>query len=95
MNINIEKFFQFAIKNGQLQDILKGNNNTGDIVKIATENGYIFTEEELQSALNQIRLSKVDEAELDTQALANVAGGMMPTGPKRTPWATCGYTCGC
>uniref|UniRef100_B8HVI0 Nif11 domain-containing protein n=1 Tax=Cyanothece sp. (strain PCC 7425 / ATCC 29141) TaxID=395961 RepID=B8HVI0_CYAP4 len=94
MNINIEKFFQFAVKNGQVQDILKDNNNTREIVKIATENGYVFTEEELQVALNQIHLSKVDEAELDTQALASVAGGRLPE-PKRSPWQSCGYTCGC
>ena len=89
MNINIEKFFQFAVKNGQLQDILKDNNTTREIVKIATSNGYVFTEEELQFALNQIQLSNVDEAELDTESLYSVAGGMGPREPKRTPWKGC------
>uniref|UniRef100_B8HVI1 Nif11 domain-containing protein n=1 Tax=Cyanothece sp. (strain PCC 7425 / ATCC 29141) TaxID=395961 RepID=B8HVI1_CYAP4 len=94
MNINIEKFFQFAVRNGQLQEILKDNNSTREIVKVATENGYYFTEAELQVALNQIYLSKEDEAELNDYTLSSIAGGI-PSRPWPTQWNSCGYTCGC
>ena len=89
MNTNIEQFFQSAAQNSQLQEILEANNTPSGIVNIANQYGYKFSEEELKSVLNQIQLSNVDEAELDTESLYSVAGGMGPREPKRTPWKGC------
>jgi predicted ribosomally synthesized peptide with nif11-like leader len=71
----IKKFQEKANQNEEMQDELKNIGN--DIIKIteyANKKGFTFTQQELQTAIDEKKASQTDEA-LSDEDLEKVAGG--------------------
>ena len=70
----VKGFFDFAKTSEEIQLQLKNGASYEGIVKIASDKGYNFTEQDLQSYATNL----VGKEELSEQELEAVAGGVNP-----------------
>ncbi|MBE9234126.1 Nif11-like leader peptide family RiPP precursor [Cuspidothrix issatschenkoi LEGE 03284] len=71
----VEKMFQAAATNTDLQQKLESASGYAEAVTIGAENGFNFTEEDAQAVLSERGLIEGLEGELSDEALEAVAGG--------------------
>jgi predicted ribosomally synthesized peptide with nif11-like leader len=76
------EFFKAVETDEALQEKLKAADSPASVIKIAAENGYDFTELELQAAMKNHLVTPKALEELPEEELLAVAGG-------------CSFTCGC
>lgn len=68
---SVKVFYQVLEKDQELQKRVKIAENSADIVRIASEKGYVFTEQQLEIAMQET----VTNEELSEEQLEAVAGG--------------------
>lgn len=68
---SVKAFYQVLENDQELQERIKAVNNSADIVRIASEKGYVFTEQELEIAAQALTNEELSEKQLEA-----VAGGV-------------------
>lgn len=77
----VREFFQVAENDEALQEMIKAANSSMNVVQIAAEKGYEFTELELQAVMQK---AVAEDGDLSEEELDAVAGGMVaPSGGVR------------
>ena len=84
------EFFKAVETDEALQEKLKAADSPASVIKIAAENGYDFTELELQAAIKNHLVTPKALEELPEEELLAVAGGLAD---KCSYSISCGYTC--
>jgi predicted ribosomally synthesized peptide with nif11-like leader len=67
----VKNFYKLLQSDQELQKQVKIANSSSDIVQIATEKGYVFTEQEFETAMQEAVLN----VELSEKQLESVTGG--------------------
>ncbi|MEQ8463877.1 Nif11-like leader peptide family natural product precursor [Coleofasciculus sp. E1-EBD-02] len=81
------EFFKAVETDEALQEELKAADSPASVIKIAAENGYDFTELELQAAMKNHLVTPEALEDLPEEELLAVAGGCSYS-------VRCGHTCG-
>lgn len=68
---SVKGFYELLQSDETLQERIKDAGNSATVVQIASEQGYKFTEQELEKAMQE----SIVEGELSEQQLEAVAGG--------------------
>lgn len=70
----VREFFKVAENDEALQEMIKAADSSMNVVQIAAEKGYEFTELELQAVMQK---TVAEDGDLSEEELDAVAGGML------------------
>jgi predicted ribosomally synthesized peptide with nif11-like leader len=69
----VEKFYEILKNNEALQEQVNTTNSSASVVQIAANNGYEFTERELETLMQEAMTNKLFEQELAGVAVGSIS----------------------
>jgi predicted ribosomally synthesized peptide with nif11-like leader len=69
----VEKFYKILKNNEALQEQVNTTNSSASVVQIAANNGYEFTERELETLMQEVITNELSEQELAGAAVGSIS----------------------